>query len=514
MTIFVPLGGDVKEAARQLRGWVLRRCPHCGADKTREHDRRVRVVPLGGRERVEVEVVQWRYVCRNCQRKTTPLPDCLVPASRYPSGVRDYAIEEYLSGRLTYQQLADVIGCSKSTCWRWLRAVTWRAGPLVQTCREQVAAAGEPVGPLVLPEGKRALWQRRRVRAPGMLEGLLLGEALLGWAGRFREAWRRRPIVLPEGLWSLCCHVLEHLTPPQPTEPHAGSAPAMIAPGGTGLGGGRPGTAAGGSEALRDDRAAGGGGGAAGGPDGPVAGTGGGARRDGAHAAAPLPALPPGGRVRGAAAAGAAGGLREPEGAAGGGAGRGGATASGAAGAEHGDTGPAAGGAVPGAEGTHRAGDAGPAPAPPGDDAAAPAGGRAGAAALPERAPQRPLDRGFQLPAPAVAGRQRTPPDGDPGDQSADPRRPLPPPRLRRHGGPEGCRTVAGVAGWSGRPLSSRRVAGPLCGPLPCSGGREHFRGRRRPAREPLSRPSLALLPRPAAPRWPSTTAALPTGDC
>ena len=74
MTIFVALGGDVKEAARQLRAWVLRRCPHCGADKTREHDRRVRVVPLGGRARVEVEVVQWRYVCRNCERKTTPLP--------------------------------------------------------------------------------------------------------------------------------------------------------------------------------------------------------------------------------------------------------------------------------------------------------------------------------------------------------------------------------------------------------------------------------------------------------
>ena len=417
MTIFVPMGSDVKDAAERLREWVLEKCPHCGSEQLRVHDHWVRVVPVKNGAGADVEMLQKRYVCRRCGRRIIPVPDCMVPDGRYASAVRDYAIEEYISGRPTYQGLAEAIGCSKSTCWRWQHDLTRRAEPWVQTCREQVAAAGEPVGPLELPEGKRALWRRRRIRAPGMLEGLLLGEALMGWVKRLRGAWRQRTEVLPESFWSVCCHVLTPLVPSHPTERHARPIPATMARGGTGHGGGGGlGAAAGGAEAVRDDRAAGGGGGAAGGPDGPVAGAGGRARRDGADAAAALPALPAGGELGGADAAGAAGGCRKPAGDAGCGAGRGGATAAGAAGAQHPDPDPAVGGTVPGTEGAHRASDAGPAPAPVGADPAAAAGSGAGAAALPEPAPQRPVARGFQLPGPAVAERQRTEPDGDPGD--------------------------------------------------------------------------------------------------
>ena len=49
--------------------------------------------------------------------------------------------------------------------------------------------------------------------------------------------------------------------------------------------------------------------------------------------------------------------------------------------------------------------------------------------------------------------------------------------------GPEGCRTAAGVAGWSGRPCRCIGT-GPLAGPAPWPAGREHFRGRRHPARD------------------------------
>ena len=189
MTIFVPLGSDVKVAAEGLKGRVLESCPLCGSTSLRVHDRRVRAVPLGDGTGADVAMQLMRYACRECGVRVTMLPDCLVPFGRYPSASHDLAIQEYLGGRCTHRGIAAVVSCSHSTSWRWVRALAWEAGPWVQTCREQVAAAGEAVGPLVLPESRRTLWQRRRIRAAGMLEGLLLGEALAGWVERLRAAW-------------------------------------------------------------------------------------------------------------------------------------------------------------------------------------------------------------------------------------------------------------------------------------------------------------------------------------
>ena len=221
-------------AAERLKGLVLEACPFCGAESLRVHDRRVRVVPLGDGTGADVEMREQRYACRECGLRITVLPDCLVPFGRYPSASRDFVIEAYLSGRCTHRGGAAVVSCSQSTSWRWVRALTWEAGSWVQTCREQVTAAGEAVGPLILPESKRSLWQRRRIRAAGMLEGLLLGEALLGWVERLRAAWRRRREVLPERFWSLCRHILAPLTVSQRTERHRGPALARMAPGGGG----------------------------------------------------------------------------------------------------------------------------------------------------------------------------------------------------------------------------------------------------------------------------------------
>ena len=116
MTIFVPLGSDVKKAVERLEGVVPGACP-CGASaKLWVHDRRVRLVPLGDGTGADVEMTQRRYVCPRCGRRITLVPDCLAPAGRYPATVRDFVIREYLSGHLTYQQLAESSGCSKSTC--------------------------------------------------------------------------------------------------------------------------------------------------------------------------------------------------------------------------------------------------------------------------------------------------------------------------------------------------------------------------------------------------------------
>ena len=204
MTIFVPLGSDVNVAAEGLEGFVLEACPRCRAERPRVHDGRRRRVPLEDGTSGDVETRERRYTCRECGVRITVLPDCLVPFGRYPSASRDLAIQEYLGGRCTHRGIAAVVSCSHSTSWRWMRALAWEAGPWVQTCREQVAAAGEAVGPLVLPESRRTHWQRRLIRAAGMLAGLLLGEALFGWVERLRAAWRVRTEVLPGSFWSLC----------------------------------------------------------------------------------------------------------------------------------------------------------------------------------------------------------------------------------------------------------------------------------------------------------------------
>jgi transposase-like protein len=230
MMMFAPMGDDVKQADAALRGFRLSSCAVCQAPGPVVHDKVLRLVPVGlkgvalgaARPRVgevrEQEVVELelrRYRCRACGSRITAAADCLLPRAVYPAAVREWATQEYLSGRATYQELAEQIGCSKSTCWRWIRALTRFAAEWLQCCREQLAAAGQRVGPVVLPEAKRALWQRRRIRAEGMLEGLLLAEALLEWVDRLRAAWRPRPQLLPPGVWAFGEHVLERLGPRQ-----------------------------------------------------------------------------------------------------------------------------------------------------------------------------------------------------------------------------------------------------------------------------------------------------------
>jgi transposase-like protein len=226
MLMFAPMGDDVKQADAALRGFRLSSCVVCEAAGPVVHDKALRLVPIGlkgvalgaarprvgevrAQEVVELEVR--RYDCRACASRITVAADCLLPGAVYPAAVREWATQEYLSGRATYRELAEQIGCSKSTCWRWMRELTRQAAGWLQCCREQLAAAGEPVGPVVLPEGKRALWQRRRIRTEGMLEGLLVAEALAEWVDRLRAAWRRRPRVLPVGRWAFGKHVLERL---------------------------------------------------------------------------------------------------------------------------------------------------------------------------------------------------------------------------------------------------------------------------------------------------------------
>ena len=232
MLMFAPFGDDVKQAGPLLRGFGLKACPQCGAVDPPMHDTRRRVVAVGlkpvppgapapaagdVRQQDEVELLLWRYICRECGTVTTVAPDSLVRGGSYPAALRDLVAEEYLSGRATYEQLAAQVGCGKSTCWRWMRHLTQRAADWLQACRECLAGEGEAVVP---PEAKRGLWQRRRIRAPGMLEGLLVAEVLGQWMARLRAAWRQRERALPRGLWAFGCHILEPLCRPPQAERH------------------------------------------------------------------------------------------------------------------------------------------------------------------------------------------------------------------------------------------------------------------------------------------------------
>lgn len=211
MITFLHIGDDVKQYVALSPQFRLEICPHCG-ERT--------VSLLGWYERpvpcVEGEVWArfWRYRChrRACRCVTTVLPDCLLLGAVYPAAVRDVVAQEYLSGRSTYEEIATAIGCSKSTAWRWVRALTRRAAPWLQTCRSWLGDLGHEVGPLALPEHMRGHWHRRRIRAEGMLEGLLCAGALAEWVEALRPALRWAG-VLPGGLWAFGRHVLDALGP-------------------------------------------------------------------------------------------------------------------------------------------------------------------------------------------------------------------------------------------------------------------------------------------------------------
>jgi|GEM_PF-5213430 len=220
MIIFVRLGDDVKQYAALSPEFSLEICPLCGEGTLRVWDLSDRLVPCTGGD-VCVRIKRYRCHRRACRCLVTVLPDCLLGGAVYPALVRDVVAEEYLSGRSTYEQIAAAIGCSKSSAWRWMRALTRRAGPWLNTCRQWLGDLGLGVARLVLPEHMRAVWHSRRIRAEGMLDGLLCAGALGEWVETLRDALQRaRGHVLPGGLWAFGSHVLDRLgqAPPHNAE--------------------------------------------------------------------------------------------------------------------------------------------------------------------------------------------------------------------------------------------------------------------------------------------------------
>jgi transposase-like protein len=140
------------------------------------------------------------------------LPDLLLRGASYPASTRDRAVAAYVTGRATYAAIARELGVSRSTVWRWTYAATQAAAGWMETVRAGLQSLGEPDEPVRYREDLRALFQRRRVRRPGMLNGLLLVEALVEPVRRLREALLARGLgPLAAGLHAFGQHILARL---------------------------------------------------------------------------------------------------------------------------------------------------------------------------------------------------------------------------------------------------------------------------------------------------------------
>lgn len=154
----------------------------------------------------------YRYRCRRCGEVFAVLPDVMLVGCRYPASVRDRAVEAYVAGQGTYLEIALELGVSPSTVWRWVYGLTRQAPSWLTATRLWLRSLGMPVGAIRFRDDLRAVFLRRGVHRPGMLEGLLTAEALLLWLDRLRRSLLdlgRGPLAA--GTWAFGVHVLQRL---------------------------------------------------------------------------------------------------------------------------------------------------------------------------------------------------------------------------------------------------------------------------------------------------------------
>ncbi|HQT96084.1 MAG TPA: DUF1804 family protein [Thermoanaerobaculaceae bacterium] len=211
MTIVVHLGATIKSYRQRCRTWWPSRCPGCGGNHLRAHDD----YPHGAEPGAEAVSIQ-RFRCSSgCKLRVSVLPDVLVPRCSYPAEVRDRAIQAYVNGQGTYEAIAAEVGVSKSTVWRWVHEAAEKGERWLAVTQAELRHLGEPDGPVVFRHDLKILFLKRRVRKLGMLDGLLIVEALLSWVARLRQALLDRRLgPLPGGLFAFGQHVLDRLQNP------------------------------------------------------------------------------------------------------------------------------------------------------------------------------------------------------------------------------------------------------------------------------------------------------------
>lgn len=210
MLIVVHLGGSIKSYRELSRHWTPDGCPGCGSSSLVLHDG----YPHGSEpgDARPVWFVRFRCRRRGCGSVVSVLADLWLPRCGYPAATRDRAVAAYVSGQGTYEAIATEIGVAKSTVWRWVAAAVARAAAWLESICRWLRRLGEPDGPILFRHELRTLFLGRRVRRPGMLEGLLLVEALGGLAQRLRQVLLRHGHgPLAAGLFAFGVHVLDRL---------------------------------------------------------------------------------------------------------------------------------------------------------------------------------------------------------------------------------------------------------------------------------------------------------------
>jgi hypothetical protein len=209
MRIVLHLGSSIKAYRERGRWW---RPPQCvcvaASDLVSRHSAYGHGVEPGNQETIRV----WRFRGKGCRKVFSVLPDLLLPHCTYPAEVRDQAVIAYVRGEGTYGEIAARFGVAKSTVWRWVHQLGRLAARWLLVALAQLRLAGLPDGPVLYRHELRALFIRRRVRLAGMLEALLVIEALVGWVERLRQGMLhagKGPLAC--GLHGFCWHVLEPL---------------------------------------------------------------------------------------------------------------------------------------------------------------------------------------------------------------------------------------------------------------------------------------------------------------
>jgi transposase-like protein len=202
------LGSSIKAYRELWRRWTPPGCLAGDGDAAKLHDGYAHWA--GPDQKEPLRIVRFRG--RRCWCVVAVVPDLLLPGCSHPAEVRDRAVEAYVTGQGTYQEVATEVGVAKSTVWRWVFEAGSRGEAWLEQVRALLRRLGLPDGPVAFRHELRALFLRRRVRRPGMLEALLLLEALLGWVERLRQALLRQGRgPLPAGLHAFGYHVLERL---------------------------------------------------------------------------------------------------------------------------------------------------------------------------------------------------------------------------------------------------------------------------------------------------------------
>ncbi|HEY3366479.1 MAG TPA: transposase family protein [Symbiobacteriaceae bacterium] len=103
------------------------------------------------------------------------MPDLFTPNQSLPTATEEQAVLQYAATRGTCKQVAESVGVSATTVWRWVQCAASRVEPWVSDLQD--ALVGSYVA-VQVDDTLRTRWRRRRLRLEGKVTQLLLLDRL------------------------------------------------------------------------------------------------------------------------------------------------------------------------------------------------------------------------------------------------------------------------------------------------------------------------------------------------